>query len=217
MSNTVLEDLLHHVRPECGACPLEQMLQSFVAAIRDFCDVTRVYQSEVEAETIVATVPDYEISLPSNEVEPIAIEYLSVDGAESKFKDTRWLDRYCTNWRLRNADDFRFFTQLRPGVITFPGRPTRNGTAGGMYYRVSLRPTLTAQNVDAALANEWLQAWADATKARLLAMAGKSWSNPKRAEQLELSYRSQRGAARIRAINSYGNAEQRWSNPRGFA
>ena len=72
-------------------------------------------------------------------------------------------------------------------------------------------------NVDQALSNEWLEAWSEGTKAKILAMAGKPWSNPQRSLQLEKSYRAERGMARIRVTNSYGNAEQRFANPRGFA
>jgi hypothetical protein len=217
MAAVLIEDLLNQVRAECGSCPTEQMVQETVNIIRDFCNYTRAYQHEVESESIVALVPDYDIEVPNTDVEPIAIEYLSVDAFESKFKDARWLDRYVTNWRLRSADDFRFFTHLKPGTITFPGVPTKNGTAGGVYYRVSLRPKLVALNIESDFTDQYLDVIADGARAEILAMSGKPWSNPKRADQLHRSYLQGRGQVRIRVTNSYGNAEQRFSNPRGFA
>ena len=217
MATVLIEELLNQVRPECAGCPTEQLLQEFVNCMRDFCNWTRAYQFEVNGESIVKSLADYDIQLPNTEVESIAIEYLSVDAFESKFRDMRWLDRYVTNWRLRSADDFRFFTHLKPGMITFPGIPTKNGAAGGVYYRVSIRPKLTALNIDSDFTDRYLEYVADGTRAEILAMAGKPWSNPKRADDLRRQYRHERGQVRIQVTNSYGNAEQRWANPRGFA
>jgi hypothetical protein len=208
-----LDDLLPRVRPEVLHCPPDLMVQQLRDVIRDFCTFTRAWQHEVESESFVAQVADYDIEVPTDGY-PIAIEHMEYDGAPVYFKTVAWLDRWLPNWRTREADDFSMFTQISPKVFLLTCIPLNNGTAGGVRYRVSLQPTEDAATVDDTLADEWVEVWTDGAKARLLAIPDKPWSNVARADKLEMRYRSGRGAARIRVQHSYGNAVEQWVGPR---
>lgn len=209
-------DYLARVRPEATHAPSDLLVQAMLDTTRDFCVVTRALQYEVTDEVILANVSDYDILTPNDQVEPIAIEYMSLNGAEVIFKEVAWLNRFIANWRLRPADDFRYFTHLTgPDVYTFPCVPQTGQT--GLYYRVSLHPRITATKIDEAFIGKYVEAISDGAKARLLAMSGKEWTNKDRAKELDGAYRQARGLARIEINNTFGNAEQRWTNPRGFA
>lgn len=211
-----LDTLLDQVRAEAPQAPTDLMVQQMRLVIREFCNFTRAWLHE-DNDTVAAQVSDYDIELPNNHVEPIAIEYLEVDGAPAKFRDLDWLDRFMRGWRLREGDDFRYFTQLEPLIYTFASIPQTNGSAAGIYYRVSLRPKVDGTQVDEKQADEWLDVWSVGAKARLLAFANKPWSDRQRAADLQREYLAGRGQARIRAGKAYGNADQQWANPRGFA
>lgn len=214
MADVSLEDLLDRIRPECSQAPTDLLVQKLRDTIRDFCQMTRAWQYEVEGESIGALVSDYDIETPSTSALPIAVEFLMVDGTEAKFQTPAWLDANIANWRYRSTDDFRYFTQLQPKQITFPCVPTKSGTLGGVNYRVSLKPTVNATVVDQTLSDEWIECWSDGAIAKLKYMNDKPWGDAKRAATCDLMYRDARGKARIRIANAYGNATQRWVGPK---
>lgn len=209
MADVALEEVLDRIRLEVPQCPRELMQSELVRVVRDFCQYTRAWQFEVDDESILQLVSDYDIEVTDPaKAQPIAVEYLTVDGVKSRFKEVKWLDDNMTGWRTRAADDFRFFTQIQPKVITFPCVPTKNGTVGGLRYRVSMKPPLTATVLDSDFLNEWQDILQDATKGHLMLMDGKPWYKPKRAETLLVPYSRARTQARIRVDRSYGNPEQ---------
>lgn len=218
MSDVALEDLADRIRPYVPLCPFETITQALIDVMRDFYNTTRAYQYEVESETVVALVSDYDIELPNSQVEPISIESMVIDAAPCDPKTPAWLSSFLgANWRLREADDFRYFTQLQPKQFTFPCIPQTSGTIGGLSYRVSLRPILTATTIDSVQSDEWLDVWSPGVLAKLKRIPEKQWTDAKGAVDEQRSYLQQRGAARIRVNNAYSNVDQQWANPRGFA
>lgn len=219
MADTLFEDLADRIRPYVRQCPQDTITQALLDTMRDFYNWTRAYQLE-DNDTIQPTVSDYDLLLGTG-IEAITIEEMTVNGFACLPKDPRWLSEHVgSNWRTRAADDFRYYTTLQPGQFTFPCVPTRMGTASGVAYRVSVRPTLAATGIDPAQASEWLEAWSTGTLWRLKSMGGTpppAWYDPVGAKDKFAEYRHMRGEARIRINNAYNNPNQRLSNPRGFA
>jgi len=214
MAELSLEEYLDHIRLEVPQCPREIMKAEFLRITRDFCQHTRAYQFEVTDESILQLVSDYDIEVPNTQVQPVAVEYLTVNGAQSVFKDLKWIQDNIPNWRARSANDFTYFTQVQPLQITFPCVPTQNGTVGGLKYWVSLKPKLSADTLDDVFAGEWQDTLEAGTKAHLMLMDGKPWYKPKRAVGLLAEYRHERSRARVRVSRAYGNPEQRVSAPK---
>lgn len=213
------EDLLSRIRPYVPRCPTEIMVQALIDTVRDFSKFTRGYTYEAPGDTITALVSDYAIALPSAlDVAPISIEEMTVDGVVCHFKTPDWLRRFLgANWRKREADDFRYFTLLTQTQYTFPCIPQTNGTAAGVWYRVSLEPKIDAIAVSQAFADEWLDAWTPGALWKLKGMTDKPWADPAGAKENLRTYMSKRGDARIHIAKAYGYSEDRWANPRGFA
>lgn len=206
---------IDRIRMEVPQCPKELIISELKRVARDFCNLSRAYQFEVTDESILQLVSDYDIEVPNAQVEPVAVEYLTVDGVESYFKDLSWIQRFIGNgWRTRSADDFRYYTQVQPRQITFPCVPTVNGTVGGLNYRVSLRPTLDSTTIDEIFADEWQEALDAGTKAHLMYQDGKPWYRPKRGDGLFAMYRAERNRARLRVNHAYGNPDQRVVAPK---
>lgn len=214
--NVEVDEYLSRVRQEVPAAPRDTLVMAMIDTIRDFCRWTRALSHEVTDEIIQVGVSDYDVLLPNQDVEAVAIERMELNGTDVIFKDHAWLNRFVTNWRLREADDFRYYTHMKgPGAYTFPCVPQTQQT--GLYYRVALQPTVTATAVDEDFLGEWLEDISNGAKAKLMAMSGKLWTDKKRASELDAEYRNGRGLARIQVTNSHGNAAQQWQNPRGFA
>lgn len=208
------EDRIDRIRAELIGCPRQLIVDELIRVTRDFCQHTRALQLEVNNESIVANVSDYDIEIPETGVQPIAIEYLEVSGVQSFFKDVDWIQRFLGDgWRTRSGDDFRYFTQIQPRQITFPCVPTES-KVGALSYRVSVKPELTSTGMDETFMDEWQEALDAGTKAHLMYQDGKPWYRPKRADGLFSVYRHERGLARIRVQRSYGNADQRVIAPR---
>lgn len=221
MPDSLLEDLADRVRPYVRQCPTDTISQALLDVIRDFCNFTRAYQVE-DSDTVQALVSDYDLQLPSANVELISIESMIVDKLPSYPKTPDWLTRYvAADWRTRSADDFRYHTVLSPGVFSFACVPTRMGTPNGIQYRLSLRPIQTATVIDTTLANEWIDVWSDGALWKLKSMGGvppPAWYDPVGAKEKRAEYMSGRGQARIRINNAYGaGVDQRFINRRGFA
>lgn len=209
MADVNIEDCVDRIRVEVPQCPSELMESELIKVVREFCQITRAWQYEGQA-TITLGQSDYTIPVTdAAKAQPIAVEFLTVDGVPVEFKEVEWLDRMISNWRLRAADDFRYFTQIQPKTIVFPCVPTQNGTTNGLKYRVSLKPPLTAAVLDSDFLNEWQDTLEDGTKGNLLLMEGKPWFRGKRGEFLLRSHIRARSQARIRVARSYGNPEQR--------
>lgn len=218
MADVDLSDLCDRIRPQADMAPESTITQFLVDIMRDFCNVTRCYVYEADPDTIIASISDYDIDMPNSHVVPITIESMSVDDAPCEPRKVEWFVRSLgANWRTRDADDFRYFTQLSPLQYTFPCVPTKNGTTGGVRYFVSLKPKLDATVIEEEQSNEWLEAWTCGVLWKLKGMSNKPWSDRQGASDKFKEYHAMRGAARIRCNRDYGNVVDRLSNPRGFA
>lgn len=220
MAETLLEDLADRIRPYVRQCPFETINQAMIDIVRDWCNWTRAYQLETN-DTIQAQVADYDIDTPSANIEPIAIEYMSVDKNQCFEKTAAWLGSYVdANWRTRQANDFRFFTILTPGTFSFPCVPTNMGSPNGIYYRASYRPALSAAALDDAFWGEWLDQFAPGVLWRLKEQGGDpkpAWYDPEGAKMKRAEYLNNRGWARIRVSKNYSNTQDRFINRNGFA
>jgi hypothetical protein len=210
------DEFMDSVLAEVRLAPEDLAIQKLREIICDFCQHTRAWQADCEPQTIQLGVATYTVAPPA-EAEPCAIEYMAVDDVPVIPKSVEWFDRMIPTWRTRDADDFRYFTQLTRKTFTFPGMPTQNGTADGLTYRLSLKPGPESTEVDEDVWNEWSDVLAMGAKAELLVMDGERWANVKRGGDYRLMYRKERTNARIRVQRAYGNAETQWVSPYKFA
>lgn len=173
---------------------------------REFCDFTRAWEFEADPITLIANTSTYDVQLPdANQCEPIAINYMSVDQHQCFFRTKDWLDRNIDDWRKRKTNDFRYFTMLRPEQFTFPCVPTSNQKQNGCYYRVALKPSLDATQLDEDFYNRWGDALTIGVRACLYAMEGQPWANEKAAMYNQRIYDREKTRARIRFERSFGN------------
>lgn len=202
-----IETFEPQIRPWVRRCPHEVLEQVIRNVLRDFCQFTRAWQYVPAAQTIAIATASYTLLLPGSYAEPITVEWTSVDGGRSYPKDVLWLDQNIPTWRTRSADDFTFFTQLLPTTMIWAALPATAGTTDGWRYRISLKPTMTATQVDDSLFNQWADEIADGAKAKLMSMPGQDWSDLKLAAYHESLYRIKRARARIRVSKSYGDVD----------
>lgn len=203
-----LEDFIPRVamtRP-----PRETILQALRDTMRDFCQFSRIWKHTVTGATITAGQPTITISLPAAPVDSqvIAVDMVSVDGARpATARTVEHFDRMQPEWRTQLGDSYDEYTQESPSTFRFPAVPV-NGSATGLIYRVDLKPTEDADQVEDFLRDEWLMEIAAGARAQLLLMPGKEWSDPMAAKAQAAVFANARGRARIRANQQYGVPDQ---------
>lgn len=208
-----LEDWENQIRPWVRGAPHEIVQQVLVNVLREFCQFTRAWQYVPAAQTIADATPTYTLLLSAAYAEPVAVEWMSVDGGNSYMKPVEWLDEHIPTWRTRVTNDFTYYTQLTPRTVTFGAIPDGAGTTGGWQYRISQKPTMVATQTDDSLFNDWADEIADGVKANLMAMPASSdrpWVDAKGAVFHAGEYRRKKTAARVRVQKNYGNANQNW-------
>ena len=208
MAAVDIETFEPQIRPWARHAPHEILEQVTRNVLRDFCQFTRCWQYVPAAQTIADATATYTLLLEGAYAEPVAVEWMAVDGGECEFKPVEWLDQWIPTWRTRVADDPTYFTQLKPQTVTFAAIPDNAGTTGGWYYRISQKPTMTATQVEDRIFNDWADEIAEGAKARLMEMPNQDWTNLKQSAYHAGLYRSKRNAARIRVQKSFGNANQ---------
>lgn len=217
MAATDLETFETLILPRARRVPHVLLDQSIRNVLREFCQYTRAWQYVPAAQTISDATASYTLLLPGSYAEPVAVEWVSVDGSPSIPKPVAWLDASIPTWRTRVADDFSYYTQLSPQTMVFAAVPDNAGTTGGFRYRVSLKPTIVATQTDDSLYNDFGEAIRDGVLADVLGMPEESWTNTGAANKAAEDYRLAKLRARIRVQRSYGNAVQNWNARYTFA
>ena len=205
-----LEDWEDQIRPWVRKAPHEVIQQVLRNVLRDFCQFTRCWQYVPAVQTISISTPTYVLLLEAAYAEPVAVEWMSVDGGKSYMKPVEWLDSAIPTWRTRVTNDFSYYTQLDPLTVTFGAIPQIAGTTDGWSYRISQKPTMVAPQTESRLFENWADEIADGVKGKLMMMPGEDWSNAVTGSYHEKLYQSKRAKARIRVQKSYGNSDQNW-------
>jgi hypothetical protein len=223
MAAVSILDSLEHLIIVRGA-PRVVIEQKAREVLRDFLQFTRSWQYMPAAQNIVATQATYVLLTPGAYAETIAAEWVRVSdpagsgGDPSTRRMTDWLDRRRPSWRVDSADVFSDFVQETPASITFAAKPLTS-IVGGLEYRVSLCPTISATQFDDSTYAEFGEELAAGVRAKLYAMAGEPWHNDKQALAERKEYMAGRGLARITVSKRYGfnDPGQSWVSPYRFA
>lgn len=221
----ILDTFEPQVAPLLRRVPRALMEQKAREILREFLQFTRLWNYLPAAQNIVATQATYVLLTPGAYAEIIAASWVRVSnpagsgGDPARRREVEWLDRMIPSWRVATGDDFRYFAQELPTSIIFPAKPV-TAVVGGLEYRVSLKPTMAATQVDDTITNEFLEELAEGVRWKLYGMHGEPWANEKAADDARRAYMAGRGRARIKAQKRFGDpgdATQSWVSPYKFA
>lgn len=180
---------------ELPGCPLPLVKQTINRAARDFCRDSMAWQEDIDAVVLRPGVWRYELGLPSD------AQIALVQTAKIGTRDlTPAIDaRGAINWGAAQGEPSRY--AVLPNWIEIAVDPTPI-QAATLRLAAVLAPTLEAATLPDVLADRHFDAIAEGVKARLMAMANKTWSDPAGAQLAAAAFAKAKTDARIEA--AYG-------------
>ena len=202
MPSASLDTIFPFVVPELPGAPEPTIIKAAAEAVTEFCRRTQCWRTS--QDILLSSSPDY-APLP-----PI------VDGEVDQIAFVRYGDRLLRPVHASTAaavtisgDEPRCFYVRAPGVIHIA--PTPAGAIIGTIItaEVTWRLARDATSWDEDLLNHYIYAIAAGTKARLMRMAGTTWSNPAGAIDYAAQFATEMRNARIEATRGFSHATLR--------
>jgi len=171
---TTWDNYMPEVAPDVAGCPKSVIRNAIRNSAIELCYEGRAWRTQITDVTMVIGTPVYTLGVPVDS-EVIATTRLLVVG------DVRPLSTLPPAHQNRfkiSADNGRpkFYNAETPATVTLYPPPD---TAYVAEVFALLKPTKVSLGGPDFLYNDWLEVIASGAKARLMAMAGRPWSNPK--------------------------------------
>lgn len=171
------EDYLKEVMPDVDGCPIQVAENAIRNSAIEFAEMSRVWREKLPDITTVALQADY-TPTPPTDARILAIHKIISN------------DRQIALWTLPEEQLDRFKTPDTPTepqwynaptpdtLRIFPDPDDNNGQNYVLEVWAILEPTRTAESGPDFMFDDWLEPIAHGAKARLMAMAGRSWAVP---------------------------------------
>jgi hypothetical protein len=179
---TLLTELYPRIAPEVPGAPSIMMDAAILEVLVDFCKRTGAWRYILDRISLVSEQENYTIDEWPEEARLLKVERVTkydVDADQTDYVGTNY-----------NLDCVKLDVDRK--VVTLLVVPQED-TSNALEIEVSLVPGREITEVPTEFFEEYYQTLAKGIKANLLFMAGKKWSNPQRATQLEIEYRRERG------------------------
>jgi hypothetical protein len=171
---TQWNNFLQEVAPDVSGCPKSVMRNAVRNSAIEFCNESRAWRTQITDITTAIGTKTYSLTVPTDS-EVIMVSRLLIVG------DVRPLptlsNKHLNRYKIA-TDNGRpnFYNSEIPGQVSF--YPTPDAIYTGEVFCV-LKPTKASLEGPDFLFNDWLDAIAAGAKARLMAMAGRPWTNVK--------------------------------------
>lgn len=174
-----LEAFHPYVMPEVIGCPDPLIDMHLVSAAADFCRETLSWTEAQDPIVLVDGVADYDLDAPS-QAYVVAIRDVFCDG--------RLLYAYqgVAGSLSTSSEPTMYNSSNGYGVITV--YPTPSNPTKSLKVRSAFAPVVGATTLPDYLGNRFMLTIAAGTKARLMAMPGVTWSNPKLADYYQQKF-----------------------------
>ena len=170
-----VDDALIYLLPDMPSCPAPLLTQNLLMAAREFCRETRCWKQELDPIPLVSGQRDYDLMPDNNQAQIFLLERAELPGMQplAVLDDTQrrpldWMTATGMPRRARVSDDMQAL-QLYP----LPS----GQTLPALHVTVRLIPKLTATLLPDSVLERHLEALTNGTKARLMAMANRPWSD----------------------------------------
>lgn len=229
-------DLLPEVLPDVPGCSDPLAEREIRNAVIRFCERTGVLKHTAPAQDIVALEPRYAIEAPTGYTFH-SVLWLKVGTSQplksmsADFLDLIW--RGDSHWSCHcdaftgRGDDWRDYQQTEPSaymleraggqdVLRLVGIPTV-AVAGGLTYRLALKPLRTATEVEDFLLEDYYQTLAKGALSVLLRIPKKAWTDTARGVALAEEFENECGDARRDALKDFTRDDQANLRTRAYA
>lgn len=196
------EDFLPETQIELPGCPELLIINALRDTARDFCRASRIWQEWLDADTVIANVPDMELEL-SDQFEKVAITRAEFNGYPIDVIPESIIDRV-SNWKAATGTQVNAVIELAGKNYRVYPNLSENAPAA-LAFRVALMPSKIADEVGDIVFNEYAEVIGAGAKAKLQMMPNKEWSAPQHAAINNTEYKRGRQRARNKAYKQYSN------------
>ena len=182
-----ITSFIPYIRPEVPGCPDLMIEQKLMSTLIDFCAKTDIWQEDIDSSTLIPAVKEIEIDVPDGTTLNKILRLRYKDTKEIVATSVDWLDRNEPNWRTKTSGVGDYFIHTGKATIQLVGHASEVETLA-LRGRMSLKPKRTATTVYDMLYEDYCEAIAAGTKASLMAMSAKEWTNPEMAQVYSLAY-----------------------------
>lgn len=173
----------------------------------EFCEETAVYVADHDPISLVKGVAEYDLEPPEPETDIVGIKKAWVVDAAIEYVSQDSLNQRPVYWPGEEAPRPTSFTQQTPTTVIVYPKPTE-AIQNGLRMKVVLRPALKASSIVDWVGGKYLQEIADGTKAMLMAMPNKPWTQPEGAALYRAQFEAGKTRATIEAMRSFTRASQ---------
>lgn len=170
---TTWDNYLKEVMPDVSGCPISTAKNAIRNAAIEFCNESRAWRTQIGDVTTADGTKAYTL-VPPADSEIITITRAIIVGDVKPLNTISNL--HLNRYKLGTETDRPvMYNAEYPGQITFYRTPNDIYT---VEIFATLKSTKIATDGPDFLFNDWLEIIAHGAKGRLMAMAGRSWSNP---------------------------------------
>jgi hypothetical protein len=179
-------DLIHFLAPELPGCPDAVIKQHLVQAAIEFCTETLAWQ-EIQEPTIVVDRQNLlDVDAP-RDARIVTVRDIWANSRKLRPVTMAQLFEAIPNWQTAQGSEPTYYNASADwrSISIFPIPVEANRAKLTM--RVAYTPTLTATTLPDEICTKYLDGLTGGTKARLMVMPGKTWTNT----QMAIVYRTQ--------------------------
>ena len=168
----------------------------------EFCEETSVYVADHDPISVIKGIAEYDLEAPEQETDIVSVKKAWVGDAAIDYVSQDTLNQRPTYWPNETAPRPTAFTQqTQTSLIVYP-KPTES-LRNGLHLKVILRPSGASTGVVDWLGNKYIQEITDGTKAMLMAMPNKPWTQPDGAALYRAQFESGKTRATIEGQRSF--------------
>lgn len=190
---TLFSDFLPAILVDVPGCPDVAVEREIRNAAIQLCRRSLCWRQQLNPVQVLANVSGYTLNSPQLEARVIKIydAILTTPSASPLFapdmqqlqpRTVQWLDAQNPSWRYPQAQltsnyqymPPQYYTQDDPSQILLAGVPAMDGT---LTILASLVPLMTSTGIDSWVAEQHYEAIVHGTKARLMAIPQKPWTD----------------------------------------
>ena len=168
-----LSEFLPEIFLEVNGCPEAVALNALRHTLREFCDLSKAWQADIDSVSVISGQPSYDIDVPPD-AELMILLSATYNSRPMTIYTPEEMDRILTTWRTDTGTGVSYLIQDWNMLYVSPV-PTADDS-NPIYLRAAFKPTMVATTCGDILEN-WREGISGGALARLKQIPGKAWTD----------------------------------------
>lgn len=178
MDYVSIDKFVDYVKRDIVGAPITLMQRDIVDAAIELCERTKIWRFEIDPESVIANISEYEFDLPEY-ASLVEINSLSYLGSPLTQVRSDGLDRERPNWRDESGAPREYTFLSGRSEITLTRKPLVTALFA-LKGQLTVKPERGATRLPKFLLEDYIDAVSDGAKSRLFGVKGKDYTDPKR-------------------------------------